>query len=344
MYALAPSAWKPTFDGLACTARRYTFLYLAILLFLINEFERLVGYFFSTSRLWTLQPMYRLFITSMSAFLITIWLYIYNIDSIQYELTTNLRSLLSKIRGLDLRDPKQKIEVDDLHCDDELCDVVQALNIKSTQIQHHVEHLEQLIWYVQHEFNTPLAIAHIHIDRLEKTVGEDDPAVLWIKEELDHMRLLVEAIVSLIQTKSETHTSEEFLVYPMISKIADHLGALHENVQIHLDIDPDYAIHWYKQYVRAICRNICENAIKHGWDEIHIWAGPWYLTIKDNWSWIDQTTLEKMRLPFWKKNPRSWKKVWFWLWLSLVQVLLEKMNRRVDVTSSDIWTTFSFTY
>jgi signal transduction histidine kinase len=64
--------------------------------------------------------------------------------------------------------------IHELTCDDELQEVVSAINSKSEQIQSHIDYLKKLIGYMQHEFSTPLAIAQLHIDR----AGKKDADVL----------------------------------------------------------------------------------------------------------------------------------------------------------------------
>ena len=108
-----------------------------------------------------------LILTSVS-FLLTSFLYTLELDTIQEELTHTIRSLISGIRNLRADEPGEKLCIHTLTCDDELQEVVTAINIKSEQIQSHIDYLKKLIGYMQHEFNTPLAIAQLHIDRAHK--------------------------------------------------------------------------------------------------------------------------------------------------------------------------------
>jgi len=345
LHALKPAHTKPTFEWLTCTSRRYTFLYLALMLFFINQFHRLIMTIFPESRLGSIQDMYRIFIVSMVSFLFTCGLYIRNLDTIQDRLTSSLRWLLQRIRKLDPKAPWEKIVMTGLHCDDELQDIVVALNNKSSKIQNHINYLEKLIWFIQHEFNTPLAIAQLQLDRLKKKWLNDSKEYLWIQDELIHMKSLVEALVWLIKTKTEKFAVENVSITDTIQKVTQKLKVLHPEAHFEIDIQEDVIIKSNTQYIWAICRNICENALKHGSDSVHITLNKHQLLIEDNWPWIDKATLQKIRLPFWKKNPRAGQQEWFWLWLSLVKILVDKLKRKSEVTPwTSNWTVFSFTH
>jgi len=344
-YALESADTKPTFEWLKCTARRYTFMYLALLILFINQFYRIIDTLFASSWLGRLADMYQLFIASLVAFLLTCLLYINNLDHIQDKLTTSLRWLLQKIRWLNPNAPWEQLVYMNLHCDDELQEVVQAINTKSKEIQHYINYLEKLIWYIQHEFNTPLAIIKLHLERIQNIEWKSKKNIEWIEEEIEHMWSLVSAIVWLIQTKTESFDNETFQLSEVIHKIAHQLKTIYPETTFDTSITQDVSLTSNKQYVWAICRNICENAIKHWSDHVKISIDTNELTIQDNGSGMDTQTLENIWLPFWKKSPRSWKQEWFGLWLSLVKVLVEKLHRKSDVKSStDSGTTFTFSY
>ncbi len=344
-YALKPAHTKPTFEWLTCTSRRYTFFYLALMMLFVNQLHRVITTFFQDSRLWTLRPMYLIFFVTVVSFILACWFYILNLDTIQDKLTASLKWLLKKIRMLDPYAPWDKIVMKDLHCDDELQDIIVALNTKSSLIQDHIDYLERLIWFIQHEFNTPLAITQLHLERLKKNWNWDDNEFIWLQEEINHMKWLVDSLVWLIKTKTEDFDTEKLSLSETITNVCTKLKALHEDARFDIDIQEDIVLQSNKQYIWAICRNICDNALKHWSDIVHISADAHHLRIQDNWDWIDSESLKKIRLPFRKSKPRSWKQEWFWLWLSLVKVLTEKLWRKVDVHSWEKWwTVFIFNY
>ena len=345
LYALEPAHTKPTFEWLTCTSRRYTFLYLFLMMCFINLLYLFVTSVFANSRLWTSAPIYRILFVSVISLCITCGLYILNLDTIQEKLTASLKWLLQKIRKLDPTIPWDKIVMKDLHCDDELQDIIVALNKKSSQIQEHIDYLEKLIWFIQHEFNTPLAITQLHLERLKKKWLDKDNEFEWIEEELAHMKSLVDALGWLIKTKTEHFEVEEVSFSKTINSVCERLEKLHPESSFDIEIQDEVIQKSNEQYIRAICRNICENALKHGSDTVKITLDKKQLTILDNWEWIDDDTIAKIRLPFWKKNPRIGKQEWFWLWLSLVKILVEKLNWKVDIkTNKNNGTAFIFTH
>ena len=345
LYALEPADTKPTFEWLTCTSRRYTFFYLAIMLFFVNQFHWILSFFFSNSWLNNIWSMYKLAIVSIFVFFLTCGLYIYNLDAIQEKLTLSLKRLLQKIRKLDPKTPWQKIVMNNLHCDDELQDIIVALNKKSTQIQHHIDYLEKLIWFIQHEFNTPLAISHLHLERLKKKWLGKDKEFEGIEEELSHMKSLVDALVWLIKSKTEWFDIERVSISQVVQQVSEKLQAIHPESNFDIHVGQDVMIQSNKQYIWAICRNICENAIKHWSDKVKISLNKKTLTIQDNWPGMSDEIREKIRLPFWKKTPRAGKQEWFGLWLSLVKVLVDKLKWQVDVKNWQTWwTQFIFTH
>ena len=343
LYALEPANSKPTFEWLTCTSRRYTFFYLALMMLFINQLHWVIATFFVDTRIWNILPMYSLFIITVFCFFLTCALYILNLDNIQDKLTASLKWLLQKIRKLDPHTPWDKIVMQGLHCDDELQDIIKALNTKSSQIQNHIEYLEKLIWFIQHEFNTPLAITHLHLERLKKKWLVEDSEFIGIEEELNHMRSLVDTLVWLIKTKTEDFKIEKVSLSWVIYNVSERLETLHPAALFDIHIVDKIELKTNEQYVWAICRNICENALKHWSDKVKITLNKTQLIIHDNGEWIDEETLKKIWLPFWKKTPRNWKQEWFGLGLSLVKILVEKLAREVQVKSGKSWgTTFIF--
>lgn len=344
LYSLQPAESKPTFEWMKCTARRYTFMYLGIMLIVTNVLYWLVITVFEHHWIGTIDRMFSLMLVSFLSLCVTVWLYIYDLDNIQHKLTASLRWLLGRIRRLDPSTPGEQLVMMDLHCDDELHEIVRTLNKKSSHIQGHIDYLEKLIWYFQHEFNTPLAITQLHLERLEKQ-WISNPMLLGIQEELTHMSSLVKALVSLIRSKTEDFDLERVWLMDVVTKITEQLHEIHPDARINIIQEKEIYLQANKQYIWAICRNICENALKHGSDQVNIYIDEHIIRIQDNGFWISEEAREKIRLPFWKKDPRIGKTDWFGLWLSLVKILVEKLDRKVEIQSWPTqWTSFIFTH
>ena len=80
----------------------------------------------------------------------------------------------------------KKIEIKELSCDDEVFEIVEVLNQKNAQISRYVNHLQYVIGYIEHEFNTPLATLSLGLDRLQKKHPEVD--IEMLKEDIFEQR------------------------------------------------------------------------------------------------------------------------------------------------------------
>jgi len=96
------------------------------------------------------------------------------------------------------------------------------------------------------------------------------------------MSQLVEALVSLIRTKTEEFEIENVSLVDTLQKITDQLKEIHQEADIKIIYEEDVVLKANKQYIWAICRNICENALKHGSDEVQIYIDEKTLKIQDN--------------------------------------------------------------
>ena len=83
-------------------------------------------------------------------------------------MVVNLQKLITVIRNQSPNDFHQKIELEQVSCDDEVFEIVTVLNERSEQIQQYIQHLKYVIGYIQHEFNTPLATLSLSLERMKK--------------------------------------------------------------------------------------------------------------------------------------------------------------------------------
>jgi len=336
---------KPTIEWIKCTTRRYTILYLLSFAFFLNilhiiDSKVLGGQFLSY--FWI---SYYILILSILSFLISTLLYTCELDSIQQELTHTIRSLISGIRNLSPQEPGQKLCINELSCDDELQEVVAAINTKSEQIQSHIDYLKKLIGYMQHEFWTPLAIAQLHIDRAQKKWSDIYESLIWIKDEIKHMGGLVTAMALLVEADSSDVEKESCDMIAIVTKITQQMQELYPSTSFTINTDKHVLVDANKQYAWSICRNIIENAIKHGSDEVVIDVREHHLQITDTWDGIAANEIEHIWLPFWKKQRKTWHKEWFWLWLSLVRLLITKLWWDIEIIQPEwSWVVFKILY
>jgi signal transduction histidine kinase len=336
---------KPTLDGIKCTARRYTILYLFIFFFFVNILSILEHTFLGWQLLEQLWLTWYMLLLTFIAFLITTVLYTFELNNIQQELTHTIRSLIHGIRNLSPQEPWQKLCIHELTCDDELQEVVSAINSKSEQIQSHIDYLKKLIGYMQHEFSTPLAIAQLHIDRAGKKDADVLAWLAWVKGEIEHMGWLVTAMASLVEVDVSLIEKESCNMSEIITKITGQLLEIYPSTSFTIHAKEEVLVQANKQYVWSICRNIIENAVKHGSDDVIIHINKDFFEITDTWDGIAASELEHVWLPFWKKTKKTWYTEWFWLGLSLVKLLITKLGRDIEILQPTwSWVIFRISY
>jgi hypothetical protein len=69
-----------------------------------------------------------------------------------------------------------------------------------------------------------------------------------------------------------------------------------------------------------------------------------YIDFKDNWNWIKKSDVQFLTEKFYQWNSEKTgdaEKRWIWVWLSLVEKIIEEHNWKIEI-KSDIWQWFSF--
>lgn len=331
---------KTTYEWIKCTTRKWTIFYLIVFFVLSFVAYRLESMYLSTwfSSLW---EGLRMFSSLFVAMVITIWLYLMQLDSIQFELTSTMRSLLSHLRNIEPEAPWKRLEVQWLHCDDELNEIVEVLNKKSSQIQHHIDYLKKLIWYIQHEFKTPLWIIQLHTERLRKKWAPDTmyDGLQSIESEVTHLSSLTESIISLLSAQDTdiTNENQHIDLWGLVRNIWDELMHINQQAQITYTWNKQIIIDTYPPFAKAILRNIIDNALTHWSDKISIDIQNNSIAISDQWTWISDEFYEHIRLPFRRKSSPKASSEWLWLWLSLVKELIDKLGRTIKATSNESW-------
>ncbi len=336
---------KPTYEWIKCTTRKRTLFYLLVFFVLSFVAYRIESSYFSA---WfsSVPELVRMLSSLVLALLITVWLYLIQLDSIQLELTATIRSLLSQLHKVQPESPWTHIAVEGLHCDDELHEVISVLNTKSSQIQHHIDYLKKLIWYIQHEFKTPLWIIQLHAERI-KNISKDEisiESVASIEAEVVHLSSLVESIISLLSAQNtEIQDNETLLdIGELTRQIWGELMHIHENAQITYVGEEHIQTHSYIPFAKAILRNLIDNALTHWSDQVTITFDIDSVQVSDVWSWIPDEYAEKIWLPFWRKSSTKETSEWVWLGLSLVKELVQKLWWKIAASNNTSWwTTFT---
>ena len=290
---------KTTMEAIKCTTRRYTFLYLLLFAVLV-----VVVYWISDVWLTRVFPdfsgLMRLIVIVAGTFVLVLGLYLTNIDNIQREITARLRQLIDTIRHLRPDNPGAKIDMPALRCDDELQEIVSVFNLKSTQIQQYIDYLKKLIGYMHHEFNTPLAVTQLHVDRL-KAVGIDHSSLEAVQDELNHMSLLMTSLSGLLSMQTVKAIPEEDIdLVELISAVQSQLETLFPESSIEIIGLHTLKLRTRKEYAFMIFKNLIENALKYGGAQVEVEVRSGSVIVRDHGQGIDPHDIEHIWLPFWK--------------------------------------------
>ena len=253
----------------------------------------------------------------------------------------SIRNLISEIHKLSPEQLGETIEVEGITCDDELYDIVDVLNKKSTQIQKYIDHLKYVIGYIQHEFNTPLATLSLSLERIQDTLPDRD--VTNIQDEIDHMSDLVNSLSYLSNIHKQKVELTEIDLTETVWKVIGSVQRAYPDASISFVHDNSYLLRSHEMYMHFILKNIIENAVKYSprWSEVVVEMIEDALVVKDTWVGIAEEDLEHIWMPFWQADGSRGQDSWFGLGLSLVRELTQLLNISVQVISTKgEWTTF----
>lgn len=340
---------KSLFEGIKCLTRRYTILAIIALAFLINVLYYIVEYILfkqgHPQSLWKNQLI--LWIVTIFVIAVVVIVFLVNLNAIRDEMVVNLKKLISLIRNQTSQDFAKKIHLEDVSCDDEVFEIVSVINNRSEQIEQYINHLKYVIWYIQHEFNTPLATLALRIERLKK--HHHDVDFVWIEEEVFALSKILNSLSLLGSKERENFEYENFPVLPVIQKTVNSLKDEYSDTDVRYTGDLSMHIYSNEIYIHIIMKNLIENAIKYSWEEkiidIYFHAPEKRIQITDYWKGMYQEEIKNMCLPFWQWDCSRGRDKWLWLWLTLVYELTELLWIHIDVVSEkDVWTTFTLQF
>lgn len=324
-----------------CATRKYTALYLIGYFILIN-----LLHLWLWNATWVVgndnNITREFFILSFISLAALLFFFMMNLDSIQNELTWSVRHLVDKVRNLSPQNPWEELTIQTMSCDDELFEVVHAINKKSSQIQEYIDHLNQLIGYLWHEINTPLTVIQLCTSRIRKDMEHNDLDL--IEDEVEQINKLTD-MIGLLVWGDDVSTHQEVSIGNVVEKVVKEYTLLYPSQKITYINENDSIQNVNQMAVYTTIRNLVDNAVMHGLWEVSITSDQYKVTIHDQWKWIDKDSLSKIWLPFWKEDVSRTKAGSFGLGLSLVNQLCKQLWRDINASSSDWqWTTFTLSW
>gem|GEM_PF-5032992 len=149
--------------------------------------------------------------------------------------------------------------IENLTCDDEICEIIELLNDRSDSINDYVDHLKHVVGYIQHEINTPLATLVLLIDEYKESYPQVDFRSL--EEEISILSATANGLATLTKDDVETKRQPVDLV-----SLAKSIISLYEGKTMHrfvLEGADSYSYPTDKYFMYTIMRNIIHNASKY---------------------------------------------------------------------------------
>jgi signal transduction histidine kinase len=150
-----------------------------------------------------------------------------------------------------------------LACDDELHDIISAYNNKAQETFAYITHLKNIIGYIHHEFNTPLAAMMIRIHRLKKKQPTIQKPLEKMEQSIDHLGKLIVSLTNLMSLETGECVMEETHINSILRSEYTNAKLLYPTHIIHFEEKADKTQLSCAEYIKIIVRNIIENAVKY---------------------------------------------------------------------------------
>ncbi len=234
---------------------------------------------------------------------------------------------------------------------DEIWLLINAINWLNTKLNIQKKIRSRLLADISHELKTPITSIQCYLEWIaDGVIKLDNKNLKAITSEMNRLISLVNRIMNYEKFENQKLEidKKEYIVADIIKEVVEtHKRNLKETKQrIKITWDDELTKTFDKNLFKQIVHNIIWNFLKYAWKNtlltINITKN--YIDFKDNWNGIKKSEIQFLTEKFYQWNAeKSWdaEKRWIWVWLSLVEKIIEKHNWRFDI-KSDIWKWFSF--
>jgi signal transduction histidine kinase len=214
-------------------------------------------------------------------------------------------------------------------------------------IESNINDMESFTHNAWHELNTPLTNISSSVQLLKEMWEYDEEIVNEIIWEVNKSSWLIDTLknISNIDTMWEYKT---LLVSNKIKEIIKSLENISENKKINININllEDFELKVQENHFYSLFYNLISNSIKYNninWN-IKIIINKNTIIIEDNWVWIKKENLDKIFIRFYREQEHR-NNEWLWLWLSIVNKIIEINNWDIDIKSEVwVWTTIKIKF
>lgn len=183
---------------------------------------------------------------------------------------------------------------------DEFERVIAGLNTLISAVNKN--HKLSRLWAYQmaHELKTPLALANIEIERLQKKLDLSPKVFAELTSENMKISETIGSFLSWAELENSSQQRNLFMI-PLTSFIEDVIRRFqNENNRIHFEAHGDFTVTANRQHLEQLVQNLLQNAINHSPADsvISIKVNSETLEITDQGSGIPQAVLERLGEPF----------------------------------------------
>lgn len=238
---------------------------------------------------------------------------------------------------------------------DEIWLLVWAINDLNRKVNLQENIKNKLLADISHELKTPITSIQCYLEWISDWVIKlDDKTLNSIIEEMKRLISLVNTIMAYEKFDNEelkVKLIDENLVNILKELSNTHKKKLEENNQrIKITWLTDIKIKLDKNLFKQLIHNIIWNFLKYAWNDtiltINITKN--YIDFVDNWKWIITSEIPYITEKFyqWKKEEMwSVEERWIWIWLSLVQKIVEAHKWKYRIKSElDKWFSIKIYY
>lgn len=279
--------------------------------------------------------------------LISIIIIVFIILIITRKILLPIKNVTRSIKNIKILSKSKEIEYKNKK--DEIWMLINAINWLNNKLKLQEQIKNKLIADISHELKTPITSIQCYLEWISDWIIKlDNKNLESIKEEMDRLIKLVNKIMEFEEFESKKlklELSKENIFNIIKTIVETHKKSLKENKQMikitwdeYLEIDLD------KNLFIQLVHNVIWNFLKYSGKRtiMNIVIAKKYISFSDNWKWTKYSNIPFLTEKFFQWDEKSWdiKNRWLWIWLSLVQKIVDSHNWNLEI-KTDIWKWFN---
>lgn len=234
---------------------------------------------------------------------------------------------------------------------DEIWLLISSINWLNKKLNVQKSIRSRLLADISHELKTPITSIWCYLEWITDWVIKlDKKNLLAITDEMNRLISLVNRIMNYEKFENQKLdlVLEKFNISDLIKQVVEtnkkNLKVNRQRIKIawvhskEIELDKNL----FKQIVHNIIWNFLKYSGRNTQMNVNITQN--YIDFSDNWSWVKNSELPYLTEKFYQANKeKSWdaEKRWIWVWLSLVNKIIERHNWSYEI-KSELWKGFSF--